>query len=444
MKLAMERHSIFESQNQPIRLDYTHAGGAADANALESRAESLYAYRESLRERTCAGSEFLGWMDLPSAMLPKLEDKLFDYAERLREACDAVVVIGIGGSYLGAKALLDALPESASGPALHFLGCNLCADYLHNQLHSLRGKRIGIIIISKSGTTLEPAVALRMVRTWAREQGQPILDANIVAITDGVKGTLHDEAMAHGWGMLEIPGNVGGRYSVLTPVGILPLAVAGINVADLLSGAELCEQEYATRHDEVVEAQHYAAWRLAQYKQGHRVELLATYTPYMTGVAEWFKQLFAESEGKDGKGIFPTAAVFTTDLHSLGQYFQQGHRLFFATHLQFSQSNFEVSVPQWETDGDGLGYLAGKDLHAINCVAQCATQQAHLEGALPSLGIWIPRRTAFNLGYLMYFFEYACALSCLAMGVNPFNQPGVEAYKQHMFKRLGRPGFSSK
>lgn len=438
----MERHSNFEGSERTIRLDYSYAGLTAAGAELVAHSNSLYACREALREHTCAGHEFLGWLNLPSSMLPTLGDKLFDYAEHLREACDAVVVIGIGGSYLGAKALIDALPEASSGPKLYFLGCNLCSDYLHNQLSALRGKRIGVIAISKSGTTLEPAVALRAVLAWAREQGQPIVDANIVAITDGKKGALHDEAQSHGWGMLEIPSNVGGRYSVLTPVGLLPLAVAGINVADLLSGAELCEQEYASHRDEAVEAQRYAAWRMLQYGAGRRVELLATYTPYMAGVAEWYKQLFAESEGKDGKGVFPTSAVFTTDLHSLGQYFQQGHRLFFATHLQFSKPNFAIAVPQGSSEGDGLGYLEGKELHMINCVAQSATQQAHMEGALPSLGIWLPQRSAFNLGYLLYFFEYACALSCLAMGVNPFDQPGVEAYKQHMFERLGRPGYS--
>lgn len=425
-------------------MDFMHAGNASFDGSLSARSESLFELRRALVSGECKGNKFLGWLGLPGAMLPTLGDKLFDYAEHLREACDAVVVIGIGGSYLGAKALLEALPESASGPEIHFLGCNLCPDYLHNQLSTLRGKRVGVIVISKSGTTLEPAVALRAVRAWARGQGQPIADANIVAITDSEKGALHDEALAHGWGMLEVPGDVGGRYSVLSAVGILPLAVAGINVTDLLSGAELCQQQYATRRDEVVEAQLYAAWRLLNYGHGRHVELLATYTPYMAGMAEWYKQLFAESEGKEGKGVFPTSAVFTTDLHSLGQYFQEGHRLFFATHLQFLKSNFEVEVPQWETDGDGLGYLAGTSLHAINCAAQQATQKAHLEGDLPSMGIWVPQRTAFHMGYLIYFFEYACALSCLSIGVNPFDQPGVESYKRYMFERLGRPGYTRK
>lgn len=437
----MEGVSTKGARGGTIRLDYQYSGFDSHDETLMLQAESLQQYRESLRQGTCAGNDYLGWLTLPSAMLPTLEDTMFDYVERLRNECDAVVVIGIGGSYLGAKAIVDALPEAVNGPRLVFLGCNLCPDYLSNQLKSLEGKRLGVIVISKSGTTTEPAIALRAVLDWARRQGTPVEAGHIVAITDAEKGALHDEAKAQGWGMMVIPSNVGGRYSVLTPVGILPLAVAGINVVDLLSGAELCEQEYRTRSKDVVEAQQYAAWRLVQYGQGRFVELLATYTPYMAGMAEWYKQLFAESEGKDGKGVFPISAVFTTDLHSLGQYFQQGHRLFFGTHLQFDAPLSRVEVPQQSSNGDGLGYLAGKDLHAINCIAQSATQQAHQEGNLPSLAIWLARRDAFNLGYLIYFLEYACALSCLAMGVNPFNQPGVEDYKRHMFERLGKPGY---
>ena len=441
----MERIPKENSQKVPIRLDYCFSGLTGGEGALQARSESLHAQREALAQGTCAGSDFLGWLALPSVMLSELEDSMFDLAEQLRASCEAVVVIGIGGSYLGAKAIIDALPESANGPSVTFLGCNLCPDYLHNQLQTLIGRKVGVIVISKSGTTTEPALALRIFLDWAQAQGMEIGADRIVAITDAARGALHDEAKAQGWQMLVIPDNVGGRYSVLSPVGLLPLAVAGINIADLLSGAELCEQRY---HDasssEIVEAQLYAAWRIEQYERGRSVELLATYTPYMAGIAEWYKQLFAESEGKEGKGIFPISAIFTTDLHSLGQYFQQGLRLFFATHLQFENSQFEIAVPSRRADGDGLNYLKGRTLHEINKVAQRATQQAHLEGDLPSLGIWVPQRTPFNLGYLIYFFEYACALSCLAMGVNPFNQPGVEAYKRHMFEQLGKPGYIAK
>ena len=393
----MERIPKENSQKIPIRLDYCFSGLTGGEGALQARSESLHAQREALAQGTCAGSDFLGWLALPSVMLSELEDSMFDLAEQLRASCEAVVVIGIGGSYLGAKAIIDALPESANGPSVTFLGCNLCPDYLHNQLQTLIGRKVGVIVISKSGTTTEPALALRIFLDWAQAQGMEIGANRIVAITDAARGALHDEQRYH----------------------------------DASSS-------------EIVEAQLYAAWRLEQYERGRSVELLATYTPYMAGIAEWYKQLFAESEGKEGKGIFPISAIFTTDLHSLGQYFQQGLRLFFATHLQFENSQFEIAVPSRRADGDGLNYLKGRTLHEINKVAQLATQQAHLEGDLPSLGIWVPQRTPFNLGYLIYFFEYACALSCLAMGVNPFNQPGVEAYKRHMFEQLGKPGYIAK
>lgn len=423
-----------------IKIDFQFSGLQTGFPELTQRLDSLRAHRASLHSKSCLGSEFLGWLDLPERMLEEISGSLFEYATRLREECDLVYVVGIGGSYLGAKAIAEALPERHDAPEVQFIGYHLCADALNAALQKAEGKRIGIIVISKSGTTLEPALSLRILLDQLGSQGAEPAPQHVIAITDANKGALRKQALEKGWGLLVVPDDVGGRYSVLSAVGLLPLAVMGIDIKGLLEGATYLATSYRANLNSPPEAAIYAAWRTYQYLTCDRkVELLATYTPFMAGIAEWYKQLFAESEGKEGKGVFPTSAIFTTDLHSLGQYFQQGHRLFFGTHLQFDNTQHTIVAPASDSNDDGLNYVAGKSLHEVNRVAQLATQQAHFEGGLPSICLLVPRRDAFHLGALIYFMEYACALSCLEVGVNPFDQPGVEAYKQHMFAQLGRP-----
>ncbi len=394
--------------------------------------------------------DMLGWIGLPSALtLEELLD-IERAAASLRELADVIVVIGIGGSYLGAKTVLDALGDpfeflktDTAGPKIVFAGQNLSEDYLAGLLAALEGSEVAAIVVSKSGTTIEPAIAFRLVRQHIEKRyGKSGAAQRIVAVTDADKGLLKALAEREGYRTFVIPDNVGGRYSVLTPVGLLPMAVAGIDIDELIRGAR--DMEIATHA--AVEAQEnpaavYAAVRNALYRKGYKIEILAVYEPALSSLAEWWKQLFGESEGKQGKGIFPAGVTYTTDLHSLGQYIQQGERTIFETVLSVSAPQREVKLEPETGDPDSLDYLAGKRISEINRMAQLGVALAHTHGGVPVIEIAIPEISPYWIGALLYFFEKACAISGRLLGVNPFDQPGVEEYKKNMFALLGRPGF---
>lgn len=403
---------------------------------------------EALKTGDCAGRDFLGWLHLPSRTLPAQTQAIEELANRIRSAFDTVVIVGIGGSYLGAAALLEALVnDGRPEPEIVFMGQTLCPDYLQSTLHRLRGRRFAVVVISKSGTTTEPAVSFRLLlEVLGAEWSEKRNGCQIVAITDARRGALHDMAEKNGWQRLVIPDDVGGRFSVLTPVGLLPLALGGRDIEGLLNGAKAAEEQLLAAGADDNIALQYAAARKLLYDSGKRVEFFSTYTPYLRGFQEWLKQLFAESEGKNGKGILPASACFTTDLHSLGQYIQEGERMLFETHMQVGVGDREAAALAFspkEGDDDGLNYLAKRPIAEINDVARAATVAAHEQGGVPCLQIRIPQRNAYWLGYAIYFFELACAVSVLLQGENPFNQPGVEAYKRNMFALLGKPGYEA-
>ncbi|MCL6516312.1 glucose-6-phosphate isomerase [Alicyclobacillus sp.] len=397
------------------------------------------------------GADFLGWLHLPSRTLADGIQPLLDAAAAIQEQADALVVVGIGGSYLGARAALEwclpeyfnQLPRSVrGGPEVYFAGNHLSAPGLQDLLRVLEGKRVCLNVISKSGTTTEPAVAFRVLRTWLEERvGAQEARRRIWVTTDASRGALRRFAEAEGLRTFVIPDDVGGRYSVLTPVGLLPLAAAGVSIQDLLEGAHDAEEALATDRLEDNPAYRYAAVRNALHRKGKAIELLAFYEPALRSFAEWWKQLFGESEGKDLKGLFPASAAYTTDLHSLGQFVQEGARNLFETVITVDRAGEPLSLPSISGVEDGLEYIAGRDLSWVGDQARIATQLAHADGGVPNLRIGVKDRSARSVGELFYFFELACAASGLLLGVNPFNQPGVEAYKQNMFALLGKPGY---
>ena len=396
------------------------------------------------------GSDFLGWLHLPSAMDEKLITDIQKTAARLRENCEVVVVAGIGGSYLGAKAVIDALNNSfdwldtkRQNPVVVYAGHNISEDYLFELSRLLEGKRFGIINISKSGTTTETALAFRLLRTQLENQlGKEAARQNIVAVTDASKVALRQLAQQEGYKTFVIPDSVGGRYSVLTPVGLLPIAVAGYDIRQLLAGALAMEKRSETAFEQNPAAQ-YAATRNALYQQGKKIEILANYHPKLHFVAEWWKQLYGESEGKEHKGLFPAAVDLTTDLHSMGQWIQEGERSIFETVISIASPNQEVVIPTDTDNLDGLNYLAGKGVDQVNKMAELGTQIAHVDGEVPNIKIELPALNEYHLGELLYFFEKACGISGYMLGINPFDQPGVEAYKKNMFALLQKPGYEA-
>jgi len=417
----------------PEKQIYDKAGAAESANtALESG--------------TGKGNDFLGWLHLPSSVTEQVLSDIQKTADDLRARCDVVVVIGIGGSYLGAKAVIVALSgafDSLSNkkPLIVYAGHQIGEDYLHELSEYLTGKSFGIINISKSGTTTEPALAFRLLRIQLEKAvGIDEAQKRIVAITDKARGALRTLADREGYKTYVIPDDVGGRYSVLTPVGLLPIAVAGIDIRQLVAGAAVMEKATGT---DVPFAENpaavYAVVRNELYKQGKKIEILANFNPKLHYVAEWWKQLYGESEGKENKGIFPASVDLTTDLHSMGQWIQEGERTIFETVLSIAQPRYIVEVPKDEADLDGLNYLAGKRVDYVNQMAELGTQQAHVAGGVPNIRIEIPELNEFYIGQLLYFFERACGISGYLLGVNPFDQPGVEAYKKNMFALLKKP-----
>ncbi|MCI7654898.1 MAG: glucose-6-phosphate isomerase [Bacteroidales bacterium] len=438
---------------QNIQLDVTKAAQFLKPGTVEAYEPQAKAAQEALEKGTCEGNDFLGWLHLPSSITDSFLAEVQACADRLRAKCQYVVVCGIGGSYLGARAVIEALGNSLSwlindkkNPVVLFAGNNISEDYLAELTEFLRGKDFGVVNISKSGTTTETALAFRLLKKQCEEQrGKAEAKEVIVAITDAKKGAARVTADKEGYTSFVIPDNVGGRFSVLTPVGLLPIAVAGFNVNDLVAGAR--DMEKATAADvpfaENIAAQ-YAAVRQALYTQaGKKIEIMANFQPKLHFFAEWWKQLYGESEGKEHKGVFPAACDFTTDLHSMGQWIQQGERSIFETVLSVENTERKMLFPSDEENLDGLNFLAGKRVDEVNKMAELGTRLAHVDGGVPNIRICVPHLNAYYLGQLIYFFEKACGISGLIEGVNPFNQPGVEAYKKNMFALLNKPGYEA-
>ena len=434
-----------------IRLDITKIYTTVSKEQVYALEADAQRGNDMLHNADGAGNDFLGWLQLPASITAEHLTAIEDTAADLRDKCDVVVVIGIGGSYLGTKAVIEALSNSfdllqneRKNPIIVYAGHHISEDYLFELSHLLKGKRFGIINISKSGTTTEPALAFRILKNQLeKEIGKENAKQRIVAITDKVHGALRTLATNEGYKTFVIPDDVGGRFSVLTPVGLLPLAVAGIDICELVNGAVIMENATG-RNISFAEnmAAQYAAARNALYTHGKKIEILANFNPKLHYLGEWWKQLYGESEGKENKGIFPASVDLTTDLHSMGQWIQEGERTIFETVISIENPDREMLVPFDEADLDGLNYLAGKRVDEVNKMAELGTQMAHIDGGVPNIKITLPALNAYYIGQLFYFFERACGISGYMLGVNPFNQPGVEAYKKNMFALLKKPGYS--
>ena len=415
--------------------------------AQETKANECIA---TLHNGNGKGSDFLGWLHLPTSITEEELADIENTANVLREKCEVVIAVGIGGSYLGTKAVIDALNNSfdfllkdRKDPIMLYAGHNIGEDYLYELCEVLKGRQFGIINISKSGTTTEPALAFRILKKQLEDAvGKEEAKTRIVAITDKAKGALRTLATKEGYKTFIIPDNVGGRFSVLTPVGLLPIAVAGISIRELVAGAVSMEKKTGIEvpFDENLSAI-YASVRNELYKSGKSIEILANFHPKLHYIGEWWKQLYGESEGKENKGIFPAAVDLTTDLHSMGQWIQEGERTIFETVISVESPDRKVEVPTDEADLDGLNFLAGKRVDEVNKMAELGTQLAHVDGGVPNIKITLPAVNAYYIGQLFYFFEKACGISGYMLGVNPFDQPGVEAYKKNMFALLNKPGY---
>ena len=430
-----------------VSLDFKTVLGFVPRNVYERAQSDAFKAFDLLHGATGAGNGFLGWLDLPSQTDESLISRIEAVARRWKNEVEAVVTIGIGGSYLGAKCVIEALSGAFHShvkgdfPHILFAGHNLCEDYMGELLEYLENRDFAIVVVSKSGTTTEPAIAFRLLRALLeRKIGVKASAGRIVAITDASKGALRMLSDENGYQTFIVPDNVGGRYSVLTPVGLLPIALAGFDIRALLAGASVMEKACSERSS-LNPALSYALIRNALYRTGKKIEILVNYNPRLQYFSEWWKQLYGESEGKDGKGIFPASASFTTDLHSMGQYIQDGERTIFETNILVEENVRQVTLGSEKNDGDGLNYLAGKRMGWINSMAQLGTMLAHVEGGVPNIVFKIDRIDECNIGELVYLFEAACGMSGYMLGVNPFDQPGVEAYKRNMFALLGKPGY---
>ncbi len=424
------------------------------SDTIEKSATELQIHHHNLISGTGQGSEFTGWLRLPSDTPKDMLDDLTEQAAHLKSHSEVVVVVGIGGSYLGARAVIEALQQSFStllpaykrpGPLVLFAGNNICEEYHAHLVEILQKVNWSLIVISKSGTTTEPAIAFRLLKNeLVRKYSVSEARKRIVAITDKKRGALKSLADAEGYKSYVIPDDVGGRYSVLTPVGLLPIAVAGFDIANLIRGAaDMQTMAMASHLPDKNPAALYSAARNALYRHGKPIEILVNYHPNLQYFTEWWKQLYGESEGKQQRGIFPAGVSFTTDLHSMGQYIQEGLRVIFETVLSVNHSPCRLTVPRIDDDIDGLNFLAGQRLQVINHMAELGTMLAHVDGGVPIIRINIPHIDEYHLGSLIYFFEFACALSGYMLGVNPFDQPGVEAYKKNMFALLGKKGYEA-
>lgn len=436
-----------------ISLNITKAASFLAEGAVKAYEPKVKAAQEALENGTCEGNDFLGWLHLPSSITPEFLNEIQAVANTLREKCEVVVVAGIGGSYLGARAVIEGLGNffawlvnDKKNPTILFAGNNIGEDYLFELTSFLKDKKFGVINISKSGTTTETALAFRLLKKQCEDQrGKEEAKDVIVAVTDAKKGAARTCADKEGYKSFIIPDNVGGRFSVLTPVGLLPIAVAGFDVKQLVAGA--ADMEKACGKDVAFEenpAAIYAATRQALYTQaGKKIEIVCNFQPKLHYFAEWWKQLYGESEGKDQKGIFPAACDFTTDLHSMGQWIQQGERSIFETVISVETPNEKLLFPHDDENLDGLNFLEGKRVDEVNKMAELGTRLAHVDGGVPNILVNVPELNAYYLGQLIYFFEKACGISGLLEEVNPFNQPGVEAYKKNMFALLNKPGYEA-
>ncbi|MBP3639220.1 MAG: glucose-6-phosphate isomerase [Muribaculaceae bacterium] len=427
-----------------IRVNIDDALGTVSERAVEAMATEVRNSVRTLVEGTGEGNDFLGWVHLPEEIDNALIDDINATAARLRSECEVVVVVGIGGSYLGAKAVIEAMtnPFEETKPRVVFAGHNISEDYLAQLQQYLEGKQFGVIVISKSGTTTEPAIAFRLLKAQLEAAaGKEAAARCIVAITDAKRGALRTLADNEGYTTYVIPDNVGGRFSVLTPVGLLPIAVAGLDIKALVEGARARQQAMLAGSDKSAEV--YATTRNALYRSGKKIEILVNFNPRLHYFGEWWKQLYGESEGKDHKGIYPASVDFSTDLHSMGQWIQEGERTIFETVISVANVDHELRIPTDAENLDGLNFLAGKRVDEVNKMAELGTRLAHVDGGVPNIQVTIDRIDEANLGALIYFFEAACGISGYILGVNPFNQPGVEAYKRNMFALLAKPGYEA-
>lgn len=437
-----------------IQFDYSKALAFFGEHELKQMKDLVKVSHHALHEGSGAGNDFLGWIDLPVNYDKEEFSRILKAADKIKGDSDVLLVIGIGGSYLGARAAIEmlnhsfynALPkEKRQTPQVIFVGNNISSTYMSDVIDLLEGKDWSINVISKSGTTTEPAIAFRIFRKLLQEKyGVEEARKRIYATTDKARGALRTLANEEGYETFVIPDDVGGRYSVLTAVGLLPIAVSGVDIEQMMAGAAKAREDFGKSELEENLAYQYAAIRNILYNKGKTIEMLINYEPGLQYFAEWWKQLFGESEGKDQKGIYPSSANFSTDLHSLGQYVQEGRRDLFETVIKVEKARHELTIEAEEQDLDGLNYLAGKTVDFVNTKAFEGTVLAHTDGNVPNLVVKIPAMDAYTFGYLVYFFEKACAMSGYLLGVNPFDQPGVEAYKVNMFALLGKPGFEEK
>jgi len=404
-----------------------------------------------LREQNGPGNDFLGWMTLPSDYDKEEFARIKACAEKIKKNCDVFIVLGIGGSYLGSRAVIEFLKSQRYNslkkdtPDIYFSGCNISPADMNELLELCEGKDVSINVISKSGTTTEPAVAFRIFRNLLEAKyGVEGAKDHIFVTTDRSRGTLKQFADQAGYETFVVPDDVGGRYSVLTAVGLLPIAVAGISIDELMQGANAARTDYVNPNLAKNDCYRYAVTRIILYRKGKSTEILVNYENYATMFNEWWKQLYGESEGKDNRGIYPSSVIFSTDLHSLGQYIQEGRRNLFETVVTVNEGGSSLTIPDDPNNIDGLNFLSGMDLDYVNKTAMQGTLFAHMDGGVPNIVLELKDRTAFSLGYLIYFFELSCAMSGYLLGVNPFNQPGVESYKKNMFALLGKPGYEER
>jgi glucose-6-phosphate isomerase len=425
-----------------IKFDYSNASPFMSEEEMSGLAPFVSSAHEMIHKGTGAGSDFLGWVDLPENYDREEFSRIQQSADKIRSDSDVLVVIGIGGSYLGAKAAVEMLTPTfgQDGPEIVFAGHQLSSHYMNELKDHLKDKDFSINVISKSGTTTEPAIAFRVFKKLLEERYDNPAE-RIYVTTDKEKGALNTLGREKGYEMFVVPDDVGGRYSVLTAVGLLPIAAAGIDIGKMMEGARSAMGDLSEASLEKNPAYQYAVVRNALYNKGYDVEMLINYEARLSYFGEWWKQLFGESEGKDNKGILPHSANFTTDLHSLGQYIQEGRRMLMETVINVETPHSDVVIEAEEQDLDGLNYLEGMTVDEVNHQAMQGTVLAHVDGGVPNMVVNVPKLDAYTFGYMVYFFEIACAMSGYLLGVNPFNQPGVEAYKQNMFALLGKSGF---
>ncbi len=432
-----------------LSLNTKFLGDLVKNEDLKNISGEVYEAQRVLNSRSGAGNDFLGWIDLPENYDKDEFDRIKKAAKKIQDTCDVFIVIGIGGSYLGARAAIEFVKSplynnisNKKTPDVYFAGNSISASALSDLLKICEGKDVCINVVSKSGTTTEPAIAFRVFRSLLEEKyGKEGAKERIFSTTDKEKGTLKKFSDENGYETFVVPDDVGGRFSVLTAVGLLPIAVAGIDIDAMMKGAQDARKAYSSSDLDTNDCLKYVAIRNVLYRKNKSVEILAAYEPAVQMLCEWWKQLFGESEGKDGKGIFPSSVIFSTDLHSLGQFIQDGSRIMFETVLDIKNSSDKLPIPNDPANVDKLNFLAGKDLDYVNHTAMLGTLFAHSDGQVPNIVIELNDRSEYSFGYLVYFFELACAISGYTLGVNPFNQPGVESYKNNMFALLGKEGY---